>query len=92
MKLHIYTPFQVTLPQWVRSMHADGPNNFSAGPTLEKRREVRHFVSHNLLAGQVDFNRANDVQCAVKSMLRIRSAFESARAAFRCEYSIYRSI
>jgi hypothetical protein len=92
MKFTRNAQMPLTLPQWVRAVHADGPNNFFAGPTLEKRREVRHYVAQNLSAGQVSFTRAHDVQCAARSMLKIRSAFDSARDAFRCEYSIYRSV
>lgn len=84
--------FNHNVAQWVDAIHADGPNNFTAGPTLKKAQTVRHFVSRNLTIGQVGHNRAFGVQCAANSLKGIRSAFASARDAFRCEYAIQRSL
>jgi hypothetical protein len=83
----------MTVAEWCAAVHVAGPNNFFPGtPTPEKRREVRHYCGQRLNRGQVSFNHSQCALWAARSVSLVRSAYDSARDAYRASFTIYRTL
>jgi hypothetical protein len=73
----------MSLPAWVKALADD---------SFMKRRVIRLYVQKNLESGQVSLNRTYSVLWASRGSLAVRSAYDSARAAYRDTFSVYRSV
>lgn len=74
------------VPQWISAVVGLSADRYT------KRKELRSFVRQNLSAGQATFSHAETARWASAQVQFVRSAYDSARDAFRASFSVYRGV